>query len=119
MDANGTFFHLLLGRNDWSNCLDLRGLPLLQSWDNNSRIAAASESRTANQSGLDWDSKRNEVTLNQKLFQFPATPSDRRPFLRERRGAARDRYCNWYWIDETRREIVVNPSGTQVSCHFC
>jgi len=118
MDANGTFFHLLLGRNDWSNCLDLRRLPLLQSWDNNSQIAAASESRTANQSGLDWDSKRNEVTLNQKLFQFPATPSDRRPFLTDRRGAARDRYGNWYWIDETRREIVVNSSGTQVSSHF-
>lgn len=110
MDANGTFFHLLLGPNDWSNCLDQRRMALRHSWDN--------ASREANESGLDWDPKRNEVTLHQKLFQFPATASDRRPSLTDRRGAARDRYGNWYWIDETRRAIVVNSSGTQVTTHF-
>jgi len=118
MDANGTFFHLLLGPNDWSNCLDQRRLPLLQSWDNNSKTGVSGELRAANESGLDWDPKRNEVILHQKLFQFPAAASDRRPSLTDRRGAARDRYGDWYWIDETRRAIVVNSSGTQVTTHF-
>src|SRR5216683_334766 len=131
MDANGTFFHLLLGHEDWANCLDARLRRLRQSWHPAAKASALTEShsegkaaqpelttRAANESGIDWDDKHNEVTLHQRLFQFTATPRDTRPFLKNRRGAARDRYGNWYWIDETRREILVNSSGTQVTSHF-
>ncbi|PYS42658.1 MAG: hypothetical protein DMF71_08805 [Acidobacteria bacterium] len=112
MDANGTLFHLLLGRDDWANCLDWRLRPLRPSW------ASSTKGVVLNKSGLDWDEERDEVTLQKRLFQFTATPRDKRPFLKDRRGTARDRYGNWYWIDETRREIVVNSSGTQVTSHF-
>src|SRR5438876_7126978 len=112
MDANGTLFHLLLGRDDWADCLDWRQRPLCLSW------AGSTNDVVLNKSGIDWDEERAEVTLHKRLFQFTASVRDTRPFLKDRRGTARDRYGNWYWIDETRREIVVNSSGTRVTSHF-
>ncbi|HEY0006836.1 MAG TPA: phage tail protein [Pyrinomonadaceae bacterium] len=112
MDANGTLFQLLLGRDDWASCLDQRQRPLGESWDESSDNAAL------NASGTDWDERRDELTLQPRLFQFGATPRDARPLLKDRRGAARDLYGNWYWIDATRREILVSSSGTQATTHF-
>jgi phage tail-like protein len=112
MDANGTHFHLLLGRDDWANCLDWQLRPLRASWPN------ATDDVVRNKSDIDWDEKRAEVTLKKRLFQFAATPKDTRPSLADRRGAARDRYGNWYWIDETRSKILVNSSGTSLTTHF-
>src|SRR5436190_7042755 len=112
MDANGTHFHLLLGREDWANCLDSRLLPLWQSWE------VSTGGVVVNNSGIDWDETHAEVTLKQRLFQFIARPSNQRPSLADRRGAARDGYGNWYWIDESRREILINSSGTQATTHF-
>jgi phage tail-like protein len=112
MDANGTHFHLLLGHDDWANCLDGQMRPLGLSW------ATSIDAVVPNKSGIDWNEERTEVTLQKRLFQFTATPKDTRPFLRDRRGAARDRYGNWFWIDQSRREILVNSSGTLVTTHF-
>src|SRR3982751_813228 len=112
MDANGTFFHLLLGRTDWGNCLDAQMRPLRKSWDDSKHGAAL------NRSGTDWDEERAELILQQRLFRFDTEPQRERPELKERRGAARDRYGNWYWIDQSEREILVNSSGTQTVSHF-
>jgi phage tail protein domain len=112
MDANGTFFHLLLDRDDWGNCVDAQRRSLRQSWDDSKRGAAF------NKSGTDWNEERAELTLQRRLFQFNNTPRSMRPELRERRGAARDRYGNWYWIDARGREILVNSSGAQAVSHF-
>lgn len=112
MDANGTFFHLLLGRDDWANCLDAQGRTLGASWDDSER------SLSLNKSGTDWDKERDELTLQQRLFQFNASTESDRPKIKDRRGAARDRYGNWYWIDASEREILVNSSGTQTVSHF-
>ncbi|MDX6557643.1 MAG: hypothetical protein QOF72_692, partial [Blastocatellia bacterium] len=112
MDANGTQFHLLLGLDDWASCLDGQLRPLQASW------ADSSQGVDLNKSGVDWVDERAEVTLQKRLFQFTATSRDVRPSLKDRRGAARDRYGNWYWIDETRREILINSSGTLTTTHF-
>ncbi len=112
MDANGTHFHLLLGPDDWANCLDAEKRQLGLSW------ASSSDGVVLNKSGVDWSEEHAEVTLQKKLFQFIATPKDTRPALQDRRGAARDRYGNWYWIDQTRTEILVNSSGTLATTHF-
>lgn len=112
MDANGTHFHLLLGADDWANCLDGQGRQLSLSW------ASSTNGLLLNKSGVDWNEETTEVTLQKKLFQFIATPRDTRPGLKDRRGAARDRYGNWYWIDQNRREILVNSTGTLVTTHF-
>ena len=65
-----------------------------------------------------WDQQYYELTLQPRLFQFTPASKDRPPRLADRRGAGRDRFGNWYWIDKTEREILVNSVGTQVTSHF-
>ena len=87
MDANETKFHLLLGREDWAG---ETGLP----------------------PGLAWREAGAEVTLQPRLFRFRVAPNDRAPLETDRRGAGRDRFGNWYWIDESRRKIRVASCGS-------
>ncbi len=109
MDANGTRFHLLLGQDDWGSCT-VDQTPLRELWD-------ASPPR-AEDSPLAWRAERAELTLQSRLFRFPAAPKDIAPTIAQRRGAGRDRYGNWYWIDETSRKIRVQSSGSQATSHF-
>jgi phage tail-like protein len=110
VDANGTTFYLLLGEDDWSGCTDVCGQLLSVAW--------APQSEEGNNTGLEWNRERSELTLQPKLFQFIAAPKDNPPKLDDRRGAARDRYGNWYWIDQTGREILVNSAGSGKTTHF-
>lgn len=111
MDANGTRYHLLLGREDWLRC-DADGLPL----------RAAEEDAPGREGtglpGLAWNGERSELTLRPRLFQFLASPKDVAPELKTRRGAARDRHDNWYWIDENERRLRVNSAGTRRASTF-
>lgn len=103
MDANGTRFHLLLGRDDWGRCRDGDGQPI----------------RPYGQAGgpVAYDTDRNELTLRPLPFLFRPpgapvlTPADRR-------GSARDRYGNWYWIDRTRTALLVNSAGSGATTAF-
>ena len=110
MDANGTRFHLLLGRDDWARCT-VAGTELRKSWDTNSPPAAEA-------SELAFNDERAELTLRPRLFNFIAAPKDTRPDLINRRGAGRDRYGNWYWVDETGLKIRVRSSGSQLVSDF-
>jgi phage tail-like protein len=104
MDANGTRFHLLLGRDDWGQSLvdTASGKKSLKElW-----------SLLASEPGLFWNEERNELTLEPRLFKFTAAPKDTFPLLENRRGAGRDRYGNWFWIDETSLKIRVRSIGS-------
>jgi len=109
MDANGTPYHLLLGYADWANCTDGRNR-LASSWES----SPLSDDTT----GLAWDGVAQEVTLQGRLFEFVAGRGDKGPRLSARRGAARDRFGNWYWIDENQRGIYVNSAGTGATTRF-
>lgn len=109
MDVNGTHFHLLLGRDDWARCLDAEGVELGQGWD--------APPVASHPSGLAWDAEHFELTLQPRLFRFVATADQALP-IEKRRGAARDLYENWYWIDDSGFEIRVNSSGTRQTSHF-
>lgn len=108
MDVNGTRFQLLLGEDDWGACSDgqVRIRPA---------VVSAEEAEGAD---LAWDSERSELTLRPLLFQFVTPPKDTPPSLSVRRGAARDRYGNWYWIDATARRIFVLREGEQEAATF-
>ena len=106
MDANGTKFHLLLGRDDFGQCtVDTpSGKKRLNAfWDPQPSAPGA---------GLIWNEERGELTLESRLFKFIAAPDDTKPLIENRRGAAQDRYGNWYWIDETTQKIRVRSIGS-------
>ncbi|HET6438808.1 MAG TPA: phage tail protein [Anaeromyxobacter sp.] len=108
MDANGTRFHLLLGGDDWGRCLDDGGEPLETGWP-----------PSATASGLlSLDPAREELTLTPRLPRFLAAPRDLPPSIDDRRGAARDRYGNWYFIDPDRRTVRVRSSGDDAVSTF-
>jgi phage tail-like protein len=109
MDANGTRFHLLLGRDDWATCL-VDQKPLKTLW--------GPSPPDDDSVGVKWDGKRNELTLQSRQFLFTTAPKDVAPSLTKRRGAGRDRYGNWYWISESGQEILVNSSGSRATTHF-
>lgn len=119
MDVNGTRYQLLLGEDDWRNCTDGDGVALRLSWKrarpeaNSTKLSPAS-----NSSQLAWDSRRQELTLQPRLFRVTSARDNHPPTLERRRGAARDRYGNWYWIDETRARICVRSSGSQKVSEF-
>jgi len=45
-------------------------------------------------------------------------PTHTPPQLEDRRGAGQDRYGNWYWIDNSGSELLVNSVGTGDTTHF-
>ncbi|MEA2588630.1 MAG: hypothetical protein QOH66_1557 [Actinomycetota bacterium] len=107
MDVNGTRFHLLLGVSDWGRCsLQESGEPPLgEVW---AAPGAAPPPVT-------YDSARDELTLRPLPFRFRApdrrgAPAPLDPSVR--RGAAADRYGNWYWIDTDITRILVSSSGS-------
>lgn len=113
MDANGTRFHLILGYDDWARCTDEAAEKLGPAL-----VAPPAPCAESSRAGLGWQSDRAELTLRPCLFQFQAAANDRAPAPEDRRGAARDRYGNWFWIDANRQEIRVNSAGTSVTSHF-
>jgi phage tail-like protein len=108
MDVNNTKFHLLLTRADWGRCKLARSGELLDKiWQ------SESEGKTIPDQQFDWNEETGEITLQPRLFKFTASPKDEKPNLINRRGAARDRYGNWYWIDETGLKIKILSAGSK------
>src|SRR5713226_6517191 len=136
MDANGTRFHLILGKDDWSRCTDCsneQSLALLADawqrsaaggdtvleWDAQLLEFTLQPRLFSDKTELEWDVNRYELTLRSRLFQLPTTKEQKQALdISNRRGADRDRYGNWYWIDETGSEIRVNSVGTGLTSHF-
>ncbi|AFE04870.1 putative phage tail protein [Corallococcus coralloides DSM 2259] len=108
MDANGSRFHLLLGRDDWGRCTHVTGRSLSEAWADASGTGA----------DVAWDALRAEVSLRAELFRFIAAPRDVAPKLEDRRGAARDRYKSFYWIDRDGLTVKVLSSGSRLTSTF-
>ena len=109
MDANGSRFHLLLGRDDWAEC-SVAGAKLRDIWQPSPPQSGAGK--------LSWRDERQELTLEQRLLRFVAAPRDTFPSVSNRRGAAGDRFGNFYWIDESERRVRVLSSGSGQSSDF-
>ena len=74
---------------------------------------------TANgRGGLEWNDHRAELTLRSKLLKHVAAPKDVAPSFESRRGAGRDQFGNWYWIDDSKTKILVLSSGSGVTSDF-
>ena len=126
MDANGTRYQLLLGRSDWLACSadearpGAAAVPLSEALDASRSSAFPLDENEASHtsSNLNWHDERHELTLQKLLYRFPPPPKQTPQTLAARRGAARDRYGNWYWIAATGLEILINSAGTKKTSHF-
>src|SRR4029453_9484712 len=102
MDANAVRFQLVAGRPDWERFRPGAATQTLgELW---------SPAGTATTADAAWDPDRSELTLKPKLFRFDKLGAVGGPSLTDRRGAAVDRFGNWFWISSERSAICVNSS---------
>jgi phage tail-like protein len=106
VDVNGTRYHLLYGPDDWGRCLLDGETPLAGLWDSNPPPP------------LEWNADasalrlRREAPLFRRAGRTPPLP------LSTRRGAGRDRYGNWYWIDPQESGLRFLPASAYTSMPF-
>ena len=115
MDANGTRFHLFFGQPDWARWF---GVITKDSGAEEQHLLgeAWKDEDLQHAIGLSWNDERGELTLDPRLFNF--APNGSAPSVENRRGAARDRFGNWYWIDETSLRIRVLSTGSRTTTDF-
>jgi phage tail-like protein len=95
MDANGSRYHALIGRNDWLACLP-----------------AEEEARA-----LEW--RAEALTLKARLFEFQAGARRRPPLAEESgRGGVFDAYGNLYFLASDRLGIRLRSSGSGANSDF-
>lgn len=93
MDVNNTCFHLIYGQADWARCIE--------------------ESARHGEVGVTWDGEEpSALTLRSRLSLFPRGKRDLPLQPTARRGAAVDRYGNWYWIANDRKRLFWTPAGS-------
>jgi len=109
VDANESRFHLLLTREDWGRC-QLDGVALTDRWQSSPAEDAATP--------VKWNDAAQELTLRPRLFRFLAARRDAPPRLSDRRGAAADRFGNFYWIDASARAVRVQSTGSAATTQF-
>lgn len=142
MNVNGSRFHLLLGQADWGRCRVERndGLRALRDWWAEPSAAipdleltpelapelapepslesaprpgpAAIASNTQEPAPFTWDDLRNDLRLQRRPVELPATPGEVPFRLDARRAAAADRNGNLYWIDADRRRLRLRSIGS-------
>lgn len=106
MDVNQTRFHLLYGPADWGAChANGSEQPLAELW------------RKRQDPPLEWHAASHTLRLARVLPWWRGYRGRRTPPLdpASRRGAACDRYGNWYWIDEDETGIRFLPRGARQS----
>jgi phage tail-like protein len=98
MDVNGTRFHLLLGAADWG--------------------AAEGSSADGLPDGIGWNREARALQLAALPFIFPPRTQETPPGDAARRGAGRDRFGNWYWIDPDSTAILARAPGGSAPRRF-
>ncbi len=94
MDVNGTRFHLIIGRNDWFRCQE---------------EGASSDHFEC----VTYDEQSDFFMLKPLLSFFPHRGSEQHLEPSARRGAAVDRFGNYYWLAHDRQRIFWQPSDTK------
>jgi len=107
MRPGDTFFHMLLGSDDWGSCRMSAGATetsLADLW--------ALEYGMRPAEPPNWDAERGVITLPQVRDLAAATPGDQPLSLANRRAAAADANGNIYWIGVDSRRLFVRSAGS-------
>jgi len=113
MDANGTRFHLLLGRDDWADRCET--VPLDPKEEVQKLRVEFDAALHGGEPDVSWND-RNELTLGARVAIFASAPANRPPDPALRRGAAVDEFGEIFSIADDEREILVTrPGGSPAS----
>jgi phage tail-like protein len=121
VDSNGTRYHLLYGLADWRRCSLLREDetdPLADPRVDSLADLLTDESSRNPHVPLEWDPERRALRLARQTPIFGRGRRARPLDVGLRRGAGRDRYGNWYWIDPTEQGIRFLPYGARQSVQW-
>jgi phage tail-like protein len=91
VDVNGTNLKVMVGERDWTDRLE--------------------GETTLAERGLAWDPASQAVTLLPQAFDPPSPPGSRLLEPAQRRGAAPDRFGNWFFVDADRTAVRMTPAG--------
>lgn len=110
MDVQGSQYHLLHGFGDWSLCLDTAsGLTLGALGVDQPRPVPQESSPSDPGSAWEYDDQEGWLRLRRDTPLFRRAGRSAALDPAGRRGAGRDGYGNWYWIDTDRRSIRWRP----------
>ena len=118
MDVQGSSYHLINGLADWSECfdVDLAGR-LGDLWYDEPDLAGPSGPSGSAQPSSAWEYDRCEGWIRLRrdtpLFRRAGRSEPMDPTAR--RGAGRDGYGNWYWIDTDQRTIRWLPAAERTA----
>lgn len=102
MNVNGARFHLLLGRDDWAECLAGEGEVRLGAfWKPEPDVRHPW-----------WDEAEGELSLAPVAEAIPATPGERALRPQDHRDAAADRYGNLYHVADDGLGLMVRSAGS-------
>jgi phage tail-like protein len=106
MDVNGTRFQLLVEQDDWRRCR-LEGQPEdMDGW-----FLYQQGGQPSAWLQVDWEPHSHTLTLRPLLSLFPRGQRTLPLQPSARRGAALDRFGNWYWISNDQQQIFWQPFG--------
>ena len=109
MDVNQTRFHLLHGRADWGQ---------LRLSDGTAALAELWQQPEGVDLPVVWDDTSRALRLTSRVPLFRRASGTEELVIAQRRGADRDSYGNWYWIDEAESGIRFLPSGGSPATEF-
>ncbi len=116
MNVNGAHFRLLLGRDDWSRCLDGDddSASLLDGW----WAAQASPMPELPATLPAWNAVRHELMLQPLPIELPPTEGETRLELAARRASAADRHGNVYRVADDHASLRVSAYGGNAEAVF-
>ena len=108
MDVQGSQYHLINGLADWSECFDVdladRLGDLWRDERNGPGPSGAGPSGAAEPSSAwEYDAAEGWIRLRRDTPLFRRAGRSEPMDPTGRRGAGRDGYGNWYWIDTDQR----------------
>ncbi len=110
MDANGTKFHLTHTVSDWEQWRSFRHDVTLRE--------VFADPATYADADIEWNPREANLRLARQAVTFRSAIEQPSTILENRRGAGRDRYGHWYWIDDERRGIRFCANGDSHSVAF-
>jgi phage tail-like protein len=112
MDVQGSLYHLISGADDWRACVDAAsGLRLGELWDEAGLVDMSGPTTSRPDTAWEYDAAKSWLRLRRDTPLFRRAGRNAPLDPAGRRGAGRDGFGNWYWIDADQRTIRWLPTS--------